>query len=59
MADADIVSGGLMMVALTGRLSNASRMAVGHFSGTTSQARRRSAMGSDAGAAYERARSKE
>ena len=47
-----------MTLALTGRLSKASRIAVGHLSGKISQARRRSAIGSDAGAACVRARRK-
>ena len=47
-----------MTLALIGRLSKASRIAVGHLSSKISQARRRSAIGSDAGPACVRARRK-
>jgi hypothetical protein len=64
-AEADVKVGGLkplgaiLTKVLVGRLSKASRMAVGHWSSNTSQRRRRSATGSEVGAACVRAMRKE
>jgi hypothetical protein len=64
IVDVDVMNGGRMFIgatvplALAGRFSKASRIAVGHSFGKISQARRRSAIGSDVGAACVRARRK-